>query len=712
MTIRHRTPNRQFSFITSKFRPLPGGLPAIFLLVSLILLDIVMWTSLLLMHVSDAMPGNIGYTEPSVGTFTYRLVLAGFFVAQTLLWGRIFTRNEKFEVVERLWKLFFVGMMAVVGVLIVLFLLRLTNGLTLMTYFPGALFCFGLFFYSLFLVGAVFTFQRFILYPRTKRKLWFWNAYLVLLAFSVLLLFDQHLGEITRFRYWIYGPMVAVVIYLVVQVKWVSYLNFTQKLRALGLIFLILVIQIVLLTAAWRYVPDALGDPWKEGVSLEFLNFLVSLSLGYSLSSLLVLFFTLPTTSLFEQKSFEIASFNKINHAIQSKLDFSDIIDTLLNVCLYTSDARAWFEIWDPEKKAGVVKVAKRLTLADIAEIKGESHYTAKVMEERKYHLIRNMRRGILPGRSPMVKYRSLLVVPVFSGSEFYGAIHLAAEPVNAFEEFNIQSVLSYAEQTGIALENAKLVKESIENERFREQFKIAKEIQQGLLPSTLPQSPKVDFAGFAQSAYEVGGDYYDIFQRSPSLYRIAIGDVSGKGTKAAFHMAEVKGIFQALSQLNISVRDFILNTNRALAACLQKGSFLTLTYLELDTDKRSVELLRAGHCPTLWYRRKNQCVEMLSEGTLGLGIIRDDSFESYLGEPTRLEYEPGDMLVLFTDGIPETRNEQNEEFGFQRIEQLVKTYGHESALALIQRLVLSVQDFASKDLDDDVTMLVIKLKD
>ena len=260
-----------------------------------------------------------------------------------------------------------------------------------------------------------------------------------------------------------------------------------------------------------------------------------------------------------------------------------------------------------------------------------------------------------------------------------------------------------------MALENARLVRQSIDMERYHEQLKIAKEVQNKLLPTELPHSASIEFVAVSQNADEVGGDYFDVVRTEDGIYKAAIGDVSGKGTTAAFYMAEVKGIFHALTLLDLDIRKVVSTANQALAQCMQKGFFVTLTYLQIDEVKREVQIIRAGHCPAYMYRKSSDEISILREGTLGLGIVRDKSFIHFLKEPQTFIYEPGDFLVLYTDGIMEARNEDDEEFGYDRLEDIIVRNKAASAAGIASGIVGAVKQFAHKKISDDYTVLIIR---
>ena len=126
--------------------------------------------------------------------------------------------------------------------------------------------------------------------------------------------------------------------------------------------------------------------------------------------------------------------------------------------------------------------------------------------------------------------------------------------------------------------------------------------VQKSLLPTMLEQDQDFDIAAFSESADEVGGDYYDTLRVDKHLISIIIADVSGKGTTAAFHMSQMKGIFHSLAQHDIEPSNFMVQANQALVYCLERGSFISATYFIINTQTKTIRYARAGHCPVLYY--------------------------------------------------------------------------------------------------------------
>ena len=674
---------------------------------------ILLWLVLLAFHwVESAVLGvfeNAGEGSYYVGSVWYNLTLMGFFAANALLVGRWFRNIEEFHVTTQLWRLFIIGMGGITVIMLTTFANRSTASMTIYPYLSPLYFCLSLYASLIFFLSALFIYRRFILYPRTQRKIILWYVLLGFLGFSLL----QPFLSIGVFIVVSFVLFLILSLILSANVRWIAYLNFNQKLRALGLSALILLVIITYALAA-QTLPERLGIVEGESLRMEFVYYTMVFAFCYTAASILILFFNLPTTSIFEKKRVEIASFSKINQAIQSNLDFKEIMNTLLDASLMAANAKAgWIELLETDLESDAnkaqVMLHKNINSQNIQEIKQGHDLTAKVIKDQQHFLVRNLRKH-RAFRSSQSKYKCLLVVPIVSSSQAYGAVFVVNELHNSFEDVNIQSLTNFAEQAGLALENARLMKESLEMESYQTQLQIANEFQKKLLPRQLPSTDQIEFVSLSEAAYEIGGDYFDVVHPKPHLYRVAIGDVSGKGTTAAFYMAEVKGIFHALTSLDLNVRQFIQTVNEALSACMQRKFFMSLTYLEIDIESRTIEMIRAGHCPSYYYHAEQDRLVECREGTIGLAIIRNKSFDKQLKETQKIHYQSGDFLVLYTDGITEARNAEGEEFGYERLRNSIEKMKQSPSTDLAAGIVQSVKTFAHSDPQDDYTVLIIKL--
>jgi serine phosphatase RsbU (regulator of sigma subunit) len=276
------------------------------------------------------------------------------------------------------------------------------------------------------------------------------------------------------------------------------------------------------------------------------------------------------------------------------------------------------------------------------------------------------------------------------------------------FEPDDIETISTFADQAALALDNARLFEEQIDKERLARELLIAREVQQKLLPQELPSVDGIAVAASSVSAQEVGGDYYDFVAIGPDRWAFIVGDVSGKGTSAAFYMAELKGVFLALSRLTQSPSEFLVYANQALAPSMEKNVFISVVYGVLDLAKEQFTLARAGHCPIAMVSGSGDARYLRTEG-LGLGLDHGDVFAQVLEEET-ISLRRGDVFVLYTDGVVESRSEAGEEFGYDRFIETVQRHHDKPVKEMHSALLTDLNRFLGRaDYDDDMTLLVLR---
>ena len=245
--------------------------------------------------------------------------------------------------------------------------------------------------------------------------------------------------------------------------------------------------------------------------------------------------------------------------------------------------------------------------------------------------------------------------------------------------------------------------KGTIALQQQEEELKRAREIQQMLLPSTLPQPVGVQIAGAWQPAREVGGDYFDVIQLDKGRVGICIGDVAGKGITAALLMANLQASFRAFATTEASPQMVCTKLNRFLCANIASGKFVTFFYAVLDANSRTLTYENAGHSPGLLLR-SDGTTETLRGGGAVLGALPNWTYQSYTAK-----LQPGDMLLLSTDGITEAENAQVEEFGDERLLQAARTRDG-SALEIQRAIMQQVTAFCGGNFRDDATLLVLRV--
>ncbi len=249
-----------------------------------------------------------------------------------------------------------------------------------------------------------------------------------------------------------------------------------------------------------------------------------------------------------------------------------------------------------------------------------------------------------------------------------------------------------------------------LQNQRMRQALAVAEKSQQYLLPRQSPHIKDFDISGISVYSDETGGDYYDFIDiggRENSRLGIAIGDVSGHGIGAALLMASARGALRAYAfQSRHSLSDLFANLNQHLVKDTKEGQFLTLFFGILYEEQRSLSWVSAGHESALWLKKKEERIIELPNTGMPLGIASEVDYP--LAGP--VVFEAGDILLISTDGIRETRNPEKEMFGSERVQQLLLKHAHLQTRELCNTIVSALEDFRQGAVqEDDVTMVLIK---
>ncbi len=269
-----------------------------------------------------------------------------------------------------------------------------------------------------------------------------------------------------------------------------------------------------------------------------------------------------------------------------------------------------------------------------------------------------------------------------------------------------IDALDTLASEAAMAIDNARLYKESQLKQKLDEELAIAREIQQALLPPPDKILPFVSARSLNLPCREVGGDYFDYFDMSEDRLGFAVGDVAGKGMPAALLAAMLQGIFCAQTLLNLPLPGMISNINCSLAKRSTGSRFVTFFFGILDAEGNCT-YINAGHNPPFWVRPDGTLRE-LTEGGMVLGLFPGASYES-----NTIRLEAGDHLVLYTDGLLEARNTQGEEFGEPRLRDLLQQYARMSVPDILDNLQRELAAFsAMTPQHDDITMMVLGFRE
>lgn len=258
------------------------------------------------------------------------------------------------------------------------------------------------------------------------------------------------------------------------------------------------------------------------------------------------------------------------------------------------------------------------------------------------------------------------------------------------------------ATEAAVAIENARLYRETLEKARMEQELRIAAEIQQALLPKPFRRGPFFETAGQSVPCRAIGGDFFDYIDLPNGGFGVAVGDVAGKGAPAALLTAVLQGVFAAQSQFATSPSETLSRVNRALIQRSIESRFATALYAVVMPDG-TLTYCNAGHNPPMLFTR--QGLVRLDRGGLILGLFEHATFDEGV-----IQLEPGDLLVAFSDGVTEALNTANEEFGEDRLRECVEANRERPLPELLEAIFAAVREFTTGAVQsDDVTALVLR---
>jgi sigma-B regulation protein RsbU (phosphoserine phosphatase) len=302
-------------------------------------------------------------------------------------------------------------------------------------------------------------------------------------------------------------------------------------------------------------------------------------------------------------------------------------------------------------------------------------------------------------------------VVPLRAKHEVVGVLLLG--PPMGREQYTSaeRQVLSDSgEVFALMLENARLTDRAVEQEKVRRDLAMAAEVQRRLLPPQAPRNEAATFAAFTLPARTIGGDYYDFLDLGEEDVGIAVADVSGKGISAALVMSVVQASLRVIaSKRNESLCQLAVQMNRFLYQSTGANKYATFFYAQVENHGRRLRYVNAGHNPPHLVRRANGTTEIieLSAGGTVLGLFPETEFQE-----AAIELRPGDLLVAFTDGVTDALNTAGEEFGEERLKEVLRAAVGGTAVEISERLTATMRDWiGTAEQHDDLTFVVVAMK-
>ena len=312
---------------------------------------------------------------------------------------------------------------------------------------------------------------------------------------------------------------------------------------------------------------------------------------------------------------------------------------------------------------------------------------------------------------------RSSVVIPLYgtprqqvdpskeiSGRQLLGAVYLDSKRVATFSTLDRKILDALGAQAGSILEKARLIEQERERQRLEQELNIAREIQQALVPQGLQDYPNFSITGIHRPCYEVGGDYFDVCPLPDGRIAVLIADVAGKGLGAALLTTMLQGALSGMT-LGVDPVKVFHHLNRFLCDRAAVGRYATMFFGLLETNG-ILEFVRAGH-PSPFLLRQGEVTELYSTGSFPIGLVEVASFTS-----VRIQLQPGDTLLLYTDGVTEAENRERHLFEDERLKEALRQL-QDLPLKEIQDGILgAVEKFTEgANQSDDVTLLLVRYR-
>ncbi|HEY1551019.1 MAG TPA: SpoIIE family protein phosphatase, partial [Kofleriaceae bacterium] len=294
---------------------------------------------------------------------------------------------------------------------------------------------------------------------------------------------------------------------------------------------------------------------------------------------------------------------------------------------------------------------------------------------------------------------------PLIYHGAHYGVVYVESGQ-STFRQEDVDLLQAIATQAGLAIHATRVASQLVQRERLERDLRVARQIQRSLLPPHVPQVVGLDFAVHYEPAYQIGGDFYDFIWHDPSHLGLAVGDVAGKAISAALYMARLTSELRSRAAIARTPARLLRRVNQEIAQLGEDGMFATLVYCIYDLDNRSLVFTNAGHCVPL-LRRGDRVFPLQAERahTTPLGVVG----ELEAGE-ARVQLHSGDMLIMVSDGILESRDARGNEYGLNRLSRRIRT-ARGTCEDVIKAILADIDSHAPEQAQgDDMTILAMSI--
>jgi sigma-B regulation protein RsbU (phosphoserine phosphatase) len=411
------------------------------------------------------------------------------------------------------------------------------------------------------------------------------------------------------------------------------------------------------------------------------------------------------------QRIAELEAVYNVTMTLAEARDLGTVLNRAVKIVAELMDAKAAsIRLLDPdtgELKIAAVHNLSRAYLNKGTIVLSRAEVDREALSPKGYNYSADVAtdpRSLYPEDAKREGIASVLSVGMRFHGRAVGVLRVYTETPRQFSQLQINLLKAVAAQAGAAIENTRLYAEAVEAQRLEEQVRMAADVQQRMIPQTPPILPGMEVATVYEPCYELGGDLYDFFPLPYDNLGLVIADVSGKGVPASLIMATVRASLRAQVDNLYYIDEVVRRINVMLCRETTTSEFVTLFYGVVDAPNRRLTYCNAGHPPAMLLR--DGVVSELAMGNMVLGVSKDEPYTQSIRE-----LEPGDTLLLYTDGLSDAMNFEQKTFGRQRVIEAFEK-GGPTAEAVAQNVLWEMRKFVGMSKrTDDVTMIVLRVK-
>jgi len=413
------------------------------------------------------------------------------------------------------------------------------------------------------------------------------------------------------------------------------------------------------------------------------------------------------TARLAQRRKAQLSTVHVLAELLQTDFVLEELAKMIVNLVSESADAtKVSVLIIDDKKGDLLTRGAADSDQVVTQRLPHRGGVTEKVLREKSSLLVEGNQGESIREGGPY-QTDSYVVVPVFRGRNIEAIICATDKrDGSSFDKEDLRFLEAIAAQVAVTLNDFRMRERILRQRTLERELRIAGEIQENLFPVALPTPEPAEFAAQSRPAGFVGGDYYDVFDLGDERYEIVIADVSGKGIPAALVMVMISTFLRTLGPSRRSTGEIVAELNRYLETHIEKNMYATMGYALFDAKDRTLSYTNAGHCYPLLLRKDAQGPVELTQNAFPLAVFPDVEFET-----TQISLEPGDVFMMFTDGLTDARNAQDEQFGKQTVIDGLIRHRDRTADGIVGGLMAQVQKFSEgTEPFDDTTVIALRI--